>query len=64
MRQCSCKKLPMKSMQHYQNLQKISQNKEVTVNEFRKIKLFTFIARIVGLVFSLRWMEAKEADLR
>lgn len=28
-----------------------------------KVKIFTFLARILGLIFSLRWMETKEASL-
>ena len=28
-----------------------------------RVKFFTFVARILGLIFSLRWMEAKEANL-
>ena len=55
------RKIANEELKHYQKFKSYT-GKDVKVSD-RKIKLFTFLAKIFGLVFSLRWMESKEADL-
>lgn len=55
------RKIANEELNHYERFKSYT-GKDVKVSEFR-IKVFTFFAKILGLVFSLRWMESKEANL-
>lgn len=55
------RKIANEEFKHYQKFKSYT-GKDVKVSD-GKIKIFTFFAKILGLVFSLRWMESREADL-